>query len=392
MTAPRLAWSLCGLALLTVLSGPGLLFVARHDALIFSVAFVAIQIPTAVVGALVASRLPHNAVGWILLGIGAGLGLVNTSSAYGTFGTVNERGPLPFDEIAAWIGSWGFVPVVFGGVLFLIYVFPDGHFLSAAWRRAAQVSAVIVACATVVDALHPGRLDDASGIENPVVATGWFADVVHAAQVVIDPAALPVFACAAAALIVRFRRSRGVERQQLKWISFALILVGVSLGLTAVNFLGELTFFLALFALASVPVATGVAMLRYRLFDIDVVINRALVYGALTASLAAVYLGSVLLLQLALQPLTEGSSLAIAVSTLMVAALFRPARARIQDVVDRRFFRSKYDAGCTLAQFGSHLRDQVDLDDIGDDLIAVVTDTVQPSHASLWLRTQEVQP
>jgi hypothetical protein len=139
----------------------------------------------------------------------------------------------------------------------------------------------------------------------------------------------------------------------------------------------------------ALPVAAGLAILRYRLYDIDVVINRTVVYGSLSAILAAVYLGAVLLLQVVLSPFTEGSSLAVAVSTLTVAALFRPVRARIQHVVDRRFFRSKYDAGRTLDQFSSHLRDKVDITHIRDDLLTVVGDTVQPTHASLWLRTPE---
>jgi hypothetical protein len=372
-----------------------LLYVAvRGGALIFALAFAAIQIFTAVVGAVVASRLPENAVGWVLLAIGTALGITNTSSAYGTLGTTTSKGPLPADNIAAWVGSWTFVPVIFGGVMLLIYVFPNGHFLSAAWRRTAQVSAVIVACATFVDALRPGKLDDASGIQNPVAATGWLRDVVTTAQPITDPLALPVFGLAAAALIVRFRRSRGIERQQLKWISTALVLVAVSLGLTAGShgIFGELTFFFALFALAAMPVATGVAMLRYRLYDIDVVINRALVYGALTAVLAGVYLGAVLLLGLVLNPIAGGSGLSIAASTLAVAAMFRPVRSRVQDTVDRRFFRAKYDAAQTLTTFGSHLRDQVDLEDIGTDLMTVVTETVQPAHVSLWLPTKATRP
>ena len=153
--------------------------------------------------------------------------------------------------------------------------------------------------------------------------------------------------------------------------------------------LGAATFFLALFGLAAMPVAIGVAMLRYRLYDLDVVINRALVYTVLTATLGGVYLGSILLLQLVLNRFTEGSSLAIAVSTLAVAAVFRPARARIQDAVDRQFFRRRYDAGRTLDRFATHMRDQVALADIGTDLLTVVGETVQPAHASLWLRDRE---
>ena len=389
MTASRLAWSLCAVSLILVLTGPVFLYLVLHgDELTFALALASVQIFTAVVGGVVASRLPENAVGWILLGIGTAFGVANTSAAYGTLGTITSMGPLPADDIAAWIGSWSAIPVIFGGVMLLIYVFPNGHFLSAGWRRIAQASVVVVAVATFADALHPGKLDDATGIENPVVATGWLGDVVAVAQIVTGPLALPVFGCAAAALVVRFRRSHGVERQQLKWISFALVFVAVSLGLTAgaPGLAGEVMYHLALFALSAMPVAIGFAILRYRLYDIDVVINRTLVYAVLTATLAAVYLGSVLLLQLVLNRFTEGSSLAIAVSTLAVAALFRPARARIQDAVDRRFFRHKYDAGQTLDRFATHMRDQVDLEDIGADLIAVVGETVQPRHASLWLR------
>ena len=392
MTAPRLAWMLGGTALLLVFTWPLGLLVSRDGAWIFALSFGAVQVSTALVGAVVASRLPQNAIGWVLLAMGVGLGLSSTGTSYGALGILTSHGPLPLDERAAWFGEWTFVPVVYGGVAALLFLFPNGRFLSRRWRWVGMVSAVIVVCATAVDALVPGPMEDVP-IDNPVAATGWFADVVMAVQPVVDTLALPVFGCAVAGLVVRFRRSTGVQRQQLKWISSALILVGVGLGLTAgAPFFGEATFFLALFALAAMPVATGVAMLRYRLYDIDVVINRALVYAALTATLAAVYLASVLLLQLVLNRFTEGSSLAIAVSTLAVAALFRPARARIQDAVDRRFFRHKYDAGQTLDRFATHMRDQVDLADIGSDLLTVVSETVQPRHVSLWLRGREAQP
>ncbi len=207
-------------------------------------------------------------------------------------------------------------------------------------------------------------------------------------QSIVDPQPLPAFVCAVAALVVRFRRSRGIERQQLKWIVSAFVLVGAGLGLTAGahGIFGQWTFFLAMFALAAMPVSVGVAMLRYRLYDIDVVINRALVYGALTAILAGTYLGSVLLLQLALRTFTEGSSLAVAASTLATAALFRPFRARTQAVVDRPFFRRKYDSTRTIQAFAARLRDQVDLGELDSDLRAVVNEALQPAHITLWLR------
>ncbi|MFL6105949.1 MAG: hypothetical protein ACJ72L_03225 [Marmoricola sp.] len=388
MTAPRLAWGLCVVGLLLVPTGPGLLYLINHDSKLYSAAFAGIQVFTCLVGAVVVSRLPRNAVGWILLGMGVSLSVGNSLSAYGTLGTTTSHGPLPLDNLSAWAGSWTFLPIVFGGVIFLLYLFPDGQFMSATWHRLAQASVVVLIAATVVEALNPGPMDDASGIDNPVGATGWLADAVRTGRAITDPLALPALGFAAAALVVRFRRSRGVERQQLKWISFAFVMVGVGLGLTAsVPVADKVTFFFGLFALAGVPLAIGAAMLRYRLYDIDVVINRTLVYGALTATLAGTYLGSVLLLQLVLSRFTQGSSLAIAVSTLGVAGLFGPARAGIQHAVDRRFFRSKYDAGKTLERFAIRVRGQAGLGDVAGDLLAVVHETVQPSHVSLWVRS-----
>jgi amino acid transporter len=183
-------------------------------------------------------------------------------------------------------------------------------------------------------------------------------------------------------IVVRFRRSRGVERQQLKWVTAAAALLLLLLPVS-----GETLGFAALLlGFLVIAVAVAVAMLRYRLYDIDVVINRALVYGALTATLAAAYLAVVLLLQLALGPLTEDNGLAIAGSTLGVAALFRPARARIQHAVDRRFYRRKYDAAQTVERFGARLRDEVELDSLSAELRGVVAETMQPAHVSLWVR------
>ena len=206
----------------------------------------------------------------------------------------------------------------------------------------------------------------------------------------------------AASMVVRFRRANPAEREQIKWFALAAGLLAAvfvpvaiassispSYEQTAQGVLIAQDMLTLLFAAPAL--ATGIAILRYRLYDIDVIINRTLVYGALTATLAAAYLGTVLLLQLALRPITESSDLAIAGSTLAVAGLFRPARVRIQSAVDRRFFRRRYDASRTLARFGAQLRDEVDLDALGSTLRRVVTETMQPAHVSLWLRAPEAR-
>jgi hypothetical protein len=392
-----LAWSLFGLFVglivtnfLVILLGPS----AEGDLF-----FVAVG-GYALVGALVASRHPGNPVGWILLVIGITL----------TLGTLADANLLsesaPARGLSAWLSEWVWYVWLALAAIFLPQLFPTGRPLSPRWRPVLWLGAVALAVSVLGAAFEPGiaDVDSSVPVENPFGIGGPIGEampVVSRAGEVLTGIA---FLLAATSLVVRFRRARGVERQQLKWFAYIGILAATGLALAMAQVLfglqpgddgeagwlevvGAVGWFLALGAIVlGIPIATGMAILRHRLYDIDVVINRTLVYGALTATLAAAYLGSVLLLQLALNPLTEDSGLAIAGSTLAVAALFGPARVRIQELVDRRFYRSKYDAAHTIERFGARLRDEVELDSLSAELRGVVSQTMQPAHVSLWLR------
>jgi hypothetical protein len=386
----RLAWALWVLTLLLL---PGLVveiyFTWSGPAEIPYVAgFLAVQLGAATAGALISSRLPRNAVGWIFLGIGLLLGLLFAAGAYTALGIDVEQGWfLPGSRFAAWVGSWIFVPAAFGLPMILLLLFPDGRFVSKRWRLAGWFIGTLVVFATVAKAFLPGRIPP--GLENPFAFGGVAGEVLRISDRVTDALALPAFALAVAGLVVRLWRSRGVERQQLKWFTSSAALVGVGLGASVFlsGWAADLAFLVGLLALAGLPVAAGIAILRYRLYDIDVIVNRTLVYGSLTVALVALYVGSVLSLQYVFRALTgEGSQLAIVASTLVIAALFNSLRHRIQAFIDRRFYRRKYDARKTLEDFGGTLRDETDLDVLGGDLISVVRDTMQPEHVSLWLK------
>ena len=387
----RIAWSLWVLSLLLL---PGVIlqisfnWVGPTD-IPFAIGFIAVQLCSATAGAIISSRLPRNAVGWIFLAIGLLLGLLFAAGAYAELG-VNPGydTPLPGSRIAAWIGTWIFIPAAFGLPMFLLLLFPDGRFISKRWRLVGWILGVLVGAAAASKAFKPGRIQP--GLENPLAPGGAAGEVFEVLNPVTDALALPAFALAVAGLTVRLWRSRGVERQQLKWFAYSAALVGAGLG-TAVflpeGLAADLAFLMGLLALAGLPVAAGIAILRYRLNDIDVIVNRTLVYATLTATLVLVYVGGVVGLQRLLSPLFgESNQLAVVASTLAIAALFDPLRRRIQEFMDRRFYRNKYDARETLESFGTRLRNETDLDRLGGDLVGVVREAVQPEHASLWLR------
>jgi len=191
-----------------------------------------------------------------------------------------------------------------------------------------------------------------------------------------------------AELVVRFRRAHGVERQQLKWVASSGMFCALAFGVMVASGTPKASQVLMVAAFTSMPIAIGIAITRYRLYDIDVLINRALVYGSTTASIALAFFAGIVVLQALLRPLTSGSEVAVAVSTLISVALFQPLRQRVQDAVDGRFYRSRYDAARTLDTFSIRLRDQVALDAVRGDLLEAVRETVQPAHAALWLRSE----
>ena len=391
----RLAWSLWVLALLMV---PGVIlqislnWVGPTD-VPFAIGFIAVQLCSATAGAIISSRVPGNAVGWIFLAIGVLLGLLFAAGAYANLALDKGYHSLPGGPFAAWLGTWIFIPAAFGLPMFLLLLFPDGRFISKRWQLVGWLLGVLVTFAAASKAYEPGHIPP--GIENPLAPGGAAGELFRVLSPVADALALPGFALAVAGLVVRFRRSHGVERQQLKWFAYCAAVVGLGLG-TGVFIpegrAADLAFLVGLLGLAGLPVAAGIAILRYRLYDIDVIVNRTLIYGSLTISLVAIYVGSVVTLQYVFRMLTGGGSqLAIVASTLVIAALFNALRHRIQSFIDRRFYRRKYDAARTLSAFSARLRDETDLEQLRAELLSVVRATMQPEHATLWLREREIE-
>lgn len=347
------------------------------------------------VGALVASRQPANPIGWVFCALGLGFMVGGVSSLYAIRALVDAPGSLPAGVAVAWLSSWVQFPTTML-VLYLLLLFPNGHPPSPRWRGVVWLVTALIAVGTLSAALRPGLLRTGPTgtvlpIDNPLAieAIGPLLDGLNT----VWPVALVALLLAAiGSVILRFRRARGDERQQLKWFAFASCFVPVVIASNfALRPLPEdvrAPIQAAIFGTAMVlfPVVVGLAVLRYRLYDIDVLINRTLVYGALSAVLFGTYVLSVLALSALLRPLTGSGDLAVAGSTLAVVALFAPLRRRIQLEVNRRFYRSRYDAARTIDRFSSRLRDQVDLDALSSELIGVVSETVQPAHASLWLR------
>jgi hypothetical protein len=345
----------------------------------------ALAVVFSAVGVLVASRHPGNATGWLFLGVGVATGLGTLAGSYADAWVAGgyDDGSRRLGELAAWYGTLSWMPFILVPCTFVLLLFPDGHLLSPRWRWVAWCAGAGIAGGFITTGLTPGPLEDQPTVDNPFGIHTALIDPLTGLSVLL--LAIGMVGSAASA-VIRFRRAHGERRQQMKWLALAGTVVAVTVPVSVVGsdvlWSDDAVNVACMLAVLGLPIAAGIAILRHRLYDIDVVINRTLVYGGLTATLGAAYLVLVLLISLAV----GRSGLAVAVSTLAVAALFGPARARIQAGVDRRFYRRRYDATQTLEAFGGRLRDQLDLEALADDLRGVVVDTVQPAHVSLWLR------
>ncbi len=377
-TQHALAWTFTGLAAIVATGVLWLFFATELDDtyLLFS-GVAGLSFP--VVGATVVTRRSGHAIGWIFVAIGAGMSLVGFANGYAAYSLTVLPDPLLATGVVAWLSGWLWVPSLGLLMTFALLLFPDGHLPSPRWRPVAYLAAGSIAV-TMADFAVSSWPDPYASVYapqtvgSPVVGV-WFG--------LLSASGL----ASAASLVVRFRRSRGEERLQLKWVAYAAAgTVAIVVSAVAVT-RGASPSLIIVVAAPLIPAAAGVAILRYRLYDIDVVINRTLVYGSLTVMLAAVYFGTVVLLQRLFVVLTsEKSTLAIVVSTLVIAALFSPLRRHIQSFIDRRFYRQKYDARKTLEAFSAMLRHETDLDALNNELLGVVRETMQPAHVSVWLR------
>jgi hypothetical protein len=351
--------------------------------------FVILALAVAINGAIILWHRPQNRIGWVLCAsglVGCAEHLVGSYAAAAMAG-----GVLPFGPVAAWVFSW--LEIFHLGPLgtFVLLLFPDGRLPSPRWRPVAWAAAAATAAVAVGIAFVPAPVP-VLGIPNPFGREELRAETLGLVGIGFVLLGFTSILCIAS-LLRRYRRSAGIERQQIKWVAFAsvfgvwpavvILALGVPLGVGAL---------IASFAAVPLPTAMTIALVRYRLYDIDLLIKRTVVYGATSAALALTFFAGILALQAALRPLTSGSELSVAASTLLSFALFQPIRSRIQEGVDRRFDRSRYSAARTLEAFAEQLRDEVDLDALRDDLLGAVERSMAPAHASVWLRSGAASP
>jgi uncharacterized membrane protein YhdT len=394
-TSVWLAWALCALSL--VLTALSLLLLILNlsypNAHLYEpwLDNTLTAISYAPVGALIASRHPENPVGWLLCLYGFVISLSYFSAEYAIYALLAQPDSLPAGEAMAWVFSW-MLPLVIGFSTLSYLLFPTGRLPSRRWRWAVWLTVAFIVVGVLLGAFSSGPLSDLGPIQNPLGIVS-LADIYSA---ILYTTFSVLLVAVISSVFVRLRRAGGVEHQQIKWFAYAVAANAIAVVVAYVIpglietplWFERVGFALNNIVIPAIPIAIGIAILRYRLYDIDLLINRTLVYGSLTLMLALVYFGGVTATQAVFTALTgqeQQPQLAIVISTLVIAALFTPLRRRIQSFIDRRFYRRKYDASKTLEAFSAKLRNETDLDALSDDLVGVVRETMQPAHVSLWL-------
>jgi hypothetical protein len=387
--ATQVAWGLGIIAIVVTLLAMALVIATRsvprpgwERSWQLVVATMAWYLSFSAVGTIIAARRPANPVGWLLLGIGLTLGMNDFMHYYGTYTLIYRPGALPLGLAVGWVASWNWA-IIFPLLPFVFLLFPDGRLPSRRWRPLAWAAGMCGGLILVFTPFRAGSLEYYPAIRNPVGIL-VFTETFFANLALVY---FTVLLLATASLLVRFRHARGDQRQQLKWVAFAAVCLGVVMLVGPRWLPAPIRVVVEILATLAFNGAIAIAILKYRLYEIDRLINRTLVYGLLTALLVTVYGGLVLVLgQLFGGIGTEPPSWAVAGATLAAAALFQPARRRLQAAVDRRFNRRRHDAARTVDAFAVRLRDQVDLDALSAELLAVVDQSMQPTRASLWLR------
>jgi hypothetical protein len=396
--AALLAWSLAVLSVALLVAGiafsraasstaPDLPFGGEmNDASV--VANLVTLLTFSVVGAIIVSLHPRNTIGWLFCSVGVTIGLNSFAGDYAEYWISGGSSIEPLAETAAWFSSWAWILLTYVPTSFVLLLFPDGRLPSPRWRPVAWGAALGIIGLVLGYALKTGPLEDFPQIANPYGVDSPIVGMVGVAGSIVAAGSL---VASAISLIVRMSHAGSEQRQQIKWLAYGGTVVVVTIFVSGLINLWNVPVGIVVsnLALLGLPIFTGIAIVKHHLYDIDVLINRTLVYGTLTTMLVAVYVGSVVLSQLVFVGLTgheELPQLAIVASTLMIAALFAPLRRRIQATIDRRFYRRKYDAAKMLSAFNARLRDETDLGTLSDELIRVVKETMQPEHVSLWLR------
>jgi hypothetical protein len=367
-----------------------------NGGLLFGIVAVLAILPAITVGTILVTRLPANRIGWLLLAIGLLFPVSGAVSGLADFGLNVHPGSVPGAVWFAWLSGWSPLPFIVLALIYLPLLFPTGRLLSPRWRSVAVAGAVAMVVGSVASAFtpfSPGTYPPA--VQNPLEIRGPIGDLLSAVGTPGTVAVIAVVFLALASLVVRYRRAVGVEREQLKWFAAVIAIAGPALAIALLTsgatsgiifVISNAAWVIALLSLALLPIAIGIAVLRYRLYDIDRLISRTIGWAVVTLILGGLFVAVILVAQALIAPVTKSNELAVAGSTLLVAALFQPVRRRVQRLVDRRFNRARYDSQRTVVAFTARLRDEVDLEAMLAGILGTVDASLEPSTSRLWLR------